>query len=68
MYLTRNQAMGQPIRGFESHPLRQYPRIYAVPQGVWVRTPQPNQLPSKCLRDLPVSSGKSLCASGTAYF
>ncbi len=23
MYLTRNQAMGRPIRGFESHPLRQ---------------------------------------------
>ena len=25
MYLTRNQAMSQGIRGFESHPLRQPP-------------------------------------------
>ena len=26
MYLTRNQAMSQGIRGFESHPLRQVVR------------------------------------------
>ena len=28
MHRTRNAAYGQPYRGFESLPLRQYPRVF----------------------------------------
>ena len=34
MYLTRNQAYVQTYRGFESHPLRQGPNVYAGLEGV----------------------------------
>ena len=33
LYLTRNQAMGRPIRGFESLPLRQCSSIHAGLKG-----------------------------------
>ena len=50
MYLTRNQAYGQPYRGFESHPLRQLPfansrrransgEIPPCFKGVWLDRP-----------------------------
>lgn len=46
MYLTRNQAYGQPYRGFESHPLRQLSSLYGPLGPALVKFPTifPTQL------------------------